>query len=471
MLRAIWNDATPPTTASRVLAMVGVAVYDAVDGVRPGYDLYPVPGLDAPPAPGASPEAAAVAAADRVLSRLYPDQQALFEAEYQATLARTPGGRPRADGIAWGRAVADAVLAWRSRDGSDAVVNYTPAPPSGPPGAYELTPPGYLPSLSPQWPQVNPWAMTSAAQFLPPGPPALDSAQYAADFNRTKSLGAIDSTTRTPDQTLYAHFWADVSGHSVTPPGHWDEIAEHASLQRHLGLEENARLFALLNIGLADAAIICWDGKYTYNFWRPVTAIRYPGDSAINPATASDPTWTPLWTTPNFPEYASGHSTFSGTADVILTAAFGPATRFTVGSDDMPGYTRSFTSFSQAADEAGESRVVGGIHFETANHDGLRSGRELGRFVVQHFLLPAHHRRDGRHPEGAGEGRPGRGGDQDLVVDPRRAAFRAGDPGPALAEVELPPPGRGGSAPIDAGAALGYRGKGPARNLSGADGD
>jgi hypothetical protein len=395
MLRAIWNAAAPPSPASRVEAMVGVAVYDAVDGIHPIDAVYPVPGLSARPAKDAAREAAAIAAADTVLNSLYPDQQAMFDAEYQATLARIPDNRPKIDGIAWGQAVADAVLAWRSQDGSSTVENYKPAPPGGPPGQYELTP-GVTSALTPQWGQVTPWAMTSATQFLPPPPPALDSAQYAADFNYTKSVGGTDSTTRTPDQTQLAHFWADVPGHSVTPPGHWDEIAEHVSLQQHLNLQQNARLFALLNIGLADAAINCWEAKYLYNFWRPVTAINDPRASQINPATTSDPSWTPLWKTPNFPSYSSGHSTFSGTADVILTAIFGANHAFTVGSDDMPGYTRSFTSFAQAADEAGESRILGGIHFEFDNHAGLQAGRSLGGYIVQNFLLPLEDSGDAR---------------------------------------------------------------------------
>ncbi len=274
-LQAIWNAATPPTSASRVLAMVSVATYDAVDGIHPSYDFYSVPGLSARPSHGASPEAAAAAAAYTVLSSLYPTQQAMFDAEYQATLANTPAGRPRADGVAWGQAVGNAVLAWRSQDGSNAPSNYQPAPPGGPPGVYELTP-GVTSVLGSQWGQVTPWAMPSAAQFLPPPPPALNSAVYAASFNRTQLYGGVTSTARTADETLFAHYWADVPGHSVTPPGHWNEIAENVTLQQHLTLEQNARLFALLNIGLADAAITCWDAKYVYNFWRPVTAINDP---------------------------------------------------------------------------------------------------------------------------------------------------------------------------------------------------
>jgi hypothetical protein len=174
----------------------------------------------------------------------------------------------------------------------------------------------------------------------------------------------------------------------VTPPGHWDEIAEHAALEQHLNLQQNARLFALVNIGLADAAINCWDAKYIYNYWRPITAIRDPRADLINPANTSDPNWAPLWNTPNFPSYTSGHSTFSGAASTILASIFGPGFAFTNGSDDMPGYGRSFTSFAQAADEAGESRVVGGIHFSFDNTVGLTAGRQIGNYIASHFLLP-----------------------------------------------------------------------------------
>lgn len=395
MLRAIWTAATPPPQASRVEAMVGVAVFDAVDGIAPAYQFYSVPGLSGRPAHDASQEAAAIAAAYTVLSSLYPAQQATFDAEYKATLGGVHGGAKQIkDGVAWGQTVGNAVLAWRSQDGSNATSNYQAAPPGGPVGQYELTPGvgleasgNYLPPLDPQWGQVTPWAMTSDGQFLPPPPPALGSAAYAAALNQVESLGAANSTTRTADETLYAHFWGDANGYSVTPPGHWDEIAEHVSLQHGLNLIQNAHLFELVNMGLADAATTAWNAKYTYNFWRPITAIRDPRASQINPATTSDPSWTPLWNIPSFPSYVSAHSTFSGAASTILAAIFGDKTSFTIGSDDMPGYSRSFTSFSQAADEAGESRVVGGIHFSFDNVAGLNSGRQLGSYIVQNFML------------------------------------------------------------------------------------
>jgi hypothetical protein len=203
-----------------------------------------------------------------------------------------------------------------------------------------------------------------------------------------KAVGVLDSPVRTADQTEFAHFWADVPGNSATPPGHINEIAAHVALVEDLSLAENARLFALLNIGLADAAINCWKAKYVYNFWRPVTAITDPRAHDINPGTTSDPGWVPQWQSPPFPTYTSGHSTFSGTGAAILTSLFGPDYRFTLGSDDMPGVARSFDSFQEAAEEAADSRLYGGIHFRFDNEAGLIAGLQIGNFVAQNYLRP-----------------------------------------------------------------------------------
>src|ERR1051325_6494990 len=216
---------------------------------------------------------------------------------------------------------------------------------------------------------------------------ALYSAQWAFDFNLTKELGRSDSAARTAEQSEIARFWADGPG-TVTPPGHWNIIARDLALQRGNTLDQNARLFALLNIAEADAAIIAWDCKYAFNFWRPITAIPN-ADIDGNPDTVSDPTWTPFLVTPNFPEYISGHSTFSGAAAAVLGVVFGSADlSFTTTSEDMPGTPRTFSSFSQAAQEAGMSRIYGGIHFLSANVNGLSSGGALGLYVAQN-LLPA----------------------------------------------------------------------------------
>jgi hypothetical protein len=384
-LRALWNDSVGPTVASRDLAMVQVAVYDAVDAIDQVYQMYPIPGLHARPAAGASPDAAAVGAAERVLMDLFPDQVVLFRAEEAATLARMPDGPGKVAGLAFGRRVADALVAWRSHDGSGMVVPYVA---QNTPGYYQLTPPGFQPYLTPQWGFVTPWAMLSGSQFRPGPPPALDSAQFAADVQFTESIGEVNSTVRTPEQTLIAHFWADVSGKSGTPPGHMNEIAQSAALSHGLGLLQDARLFALLNIAEADAGISCWETKYFYHFWRPITAMRDPGLASVNPLLTPDPTWTSLWVAPPFPSYTSGHSTFSGAMGAVLTSFFGPNTSVRIGSDDLPGVVRSYTSFTQAADEAGLSRVLGGIHYMTDNVVGLAVGREVGLWAARRELRP-----------------------------------------------------------------------------------
>jgi hypothetical protein len=229
--------------------------------------------------------------------------------------------------------------------------------------------------------------MSTDGHFRPPGPPALASAQYAADYNEIKALGAAVGSTRSSDQSEIALFWADGSG-TETPPGHWNSIAQQVGVAQGNTLEDNARLFALLNLAMADAAICAWDAKYTFDFWRPVTAIRN-GDLDGNPATEADPAWSSFIVTPPFPDYVSGHSTFSGAASAVLAMFYGTDhIAFTTGSDFLPGVTRSFVSFSSAAEEAAASRLYGGIHFRSANEDGLHAGQDIGAWAVTHFLQP-----------------------------------------------------------------------------------
>jgi membrane-associated phospholipid phosphatase len=378
LLNAVKQDKTAPPLASRNMAMVHAAIYDAVNAIEQTGKIYRV---EANAPESASAEAAAAAAAHRVLVNLYPQQTATFDTALQASLAEIPDGVSETDGVNLGQSVADEILQWRSTDGANATVQYTPGTN---PGEWQPTPPGFAPALLPQWPNVTPFAMTNGEQFRPAGPPALDSEEYSTELNLVKQLGSSNSTERTAEQTEIAQFWADGGG-TYTPPGHWNEIAQDVSLQQGSTLAENARLFALLNIAMADAGIIAWDAKYTYNFWRPITAIQQ-ADSDGNPQTASDPNWTPLLTTPPFPEYISGHSTFSGAADAILTSFFGENINFTTESAGLPGVRRSFESFTQAASEAGISRIYGGIHFASANEDGLAAGRALGEYVFDNFL-------------------------------------------------------------------------------------
>ncbi|MEG3991049.1 phosphatase PAP2 family protein [Microcoleus sp. S28C3] len=379
MLNAVRTGNTAPPLASRNMAMVHAAIYDAVNSISKKYTPYLVE-ID-PPA-GTSAEAATAAAAHRVLVSVYPAQAATFDEAYASSLAKITDGKAKQDGIALGQQVADQIISSRSTDGIAKVVQYNP---KTDPGSWVPTPPALAAALAPQWAEVTPFAMTSGSQFRPPGAPALDSAKYAEEVNYVKEIGKSDSLTRTPDQTAIAKFWANGAG-TFTPPGHWNQIAQDASALAGNSLEDNARLFALLNIAEADAAISCWDAKYQYNFWRPVTAIRQ-ADTDNNPNTTADPLWTPLITTPPFPEYTSGHSTFSGAADAVMSSVFGSDFGFADRGDRTVNSLRTFENFSQAADESGISRLYGGIHFMSANVNGLSVGRDVGNYVVQNFLV------------------------------------------------------------------------------------
>ena len=378
LLDAVRTASSAPPLASRNMAMVHAAIYDSVNSISKKYSAYLV-SIDAPA--GASAEAATAAAAHRTLVGLYPAQAGKFDAALQSSLAKIPDGKAKQDGIALGQQVAEQFISLRNTDGITKVVEYTP---STDPGTWVPTPPALAAALAPQWPQVTPFAMTSGSQFRPPGPPALEGAKYAEEVNYVKEIGKIDSLTRTPDQTAIAKFRANGAG-TFTPPGHWNQIAEETATLTGQSLEDSARLFALLNIALADAAISCWDAKYEYNLWRPVTAIRQ-ADTDNNPNTTADAQWLPLVTTPPFPEYMSGHSTFSGAADAVMSSVFGSDFGFGDKGDRSVNSLRTYENFSQAADESGMSRIFGGIHFMSANVDGLSSGRNLGNYVVQNFL-------------------------------------------------------------------------------------
>lgn len=381
LLDAIRVDRTAPPKASRAMAVVNVAVFDAVNGILHSYTPYHV--TASAPA-GASPEAAAVAAAHKTLVGLFPAQQSRFDAERTASLAAIPDGAAKTSGISWGESVAAQILALRANDHSaDAVGFHAPFG-----GFWWIpTPPALAPALLPNWPLVTPWTMTTGSQFRQGGPPAPGSAEYTASFREVKRFGRKESINRNAEQTQIALFWADGAG-TATPPGHWILIAQGISEEQHLSLLENARMFALLGLTVADAAIVSWDHKYYYNNWRPVTGIRLANTDG-NPGTKADRTWEPLIVTPPFPSYTSGHSTFSASSARLLELFFGSDHfSFDTTSDGLPGVTRSFTSFSQAAEEAGQSRIYGGIHWQYDNVAGLASGRALGEHVFFNFLTP-----------------------------------------------------------------------------------
>ncbi len=255
------------------------------------------------------------------------------------------------------------------------VSRYAPRPA---PGRWRPTPPGHRPPLLPGWGSARCLALGDTAAFRPPDPPDLTSAGYAAAYRQVRDLGGGGSRLRTRDQTEVAFFWADGDG-TVTPPGHWNRIAQAAARARGTTLAESARLFALLNVAMADAGVVCWECKFRFDVWRPVTAVRE----------AEDPDWSPLLVTPPFPAYTSGHSSFSGAAAAALAAFFGTDdVGFRSTSDGVPGVVRSFPGFWAAAKEAGMSRIYGGIHWSFDNEAGLRCGREVGEYVAAHHFRP-----------------------------------------------------------------------------------
>ncbi len=388
---ADWNHImleatlTPPATAApvstRSTAMVQAAVFDAVNGIDPRYTPIFV-GHIGPR--HASQRAAAVQAAYAILIRLYPAQSDTLDQQRSASLAGISRGwnAERAEsiqkGIEWGQEVADAIWAWRSDDG----FANTPPPFTGgtAPGEWRPTPPAFAPALAPQLAHVTPWVIKSPSQFRPPAPPALSSTEYAADFNETKLMGSTSSASRTADQTDFALFWQ-----AGNPPDFWNPVAISLAAKHHFSLLQTARLLAQINLAMSDSMIGCWDAKYTYVSWRPITAITL-ADTNTNPDTAPDPAWTPLIVTPPFPEYPSAHSCASGAAARVLAHYFGENTAITVTSDALPGQIRSFASFSAALDEVVDARVFGGIHFRTACLAGQALGNAVGEYVIKHSL-------------------------------------------------------------------------------------
>jgi membrane-associated phospholipid phosphatase len=234
---------------------------------------------------------------------------------------------------------------------------------------------------------VTPFCLPDIEPYVSGPPPALDSPEYAEALNEVKSLGSKNSTTRTADQSQIAVFWSDFS-YTAMPPGHWQEITGELAFNRNLGLAEKARLFALVRLAQADSAIVCWETKYRYNLWRPVTAIQR-ADEDGNPATEADPDWQQNLNSPPFPTYTSGHSTFSKASATVLALFFGTdSISFTTTSDSLPGVYRSYTSLSGCADEVGMSRIYCGIHFQFDNRAGKLCGQKIAQFVSANYLLP-----------------------------------------------------------------------------------
>jgi len=365
------NVAGNPWT--RTLAMMHVSMSDAVNAVHNRYTRYT---LDIPTTQNASAEAAAASAAREILMRQYPGQKARIDAAFTAMLENVPDNPARAAGIALGEKVAAAVFADRQNDATNAPDTYRP-----------LTRPGvWVPTTPPlfsQYATAKPWGLKTASQFRPGPPPELSSPLYSHDYNETKEFGGVKSVKRTDAQSDAVRFWTQ--GNLFIA---WYQAAEQISARKGLGLAENARLFALLSMGIANCYILDWDAKFHYQFWRPITAIRN-GDQDGNDATERDAGWLPLNATPMHPEYPSQAGINAGTARSILESAFGTGSEgFAVTDAGDARLQRRFDSLAQMAEEHKEVRIWGGIHFRNSLNVGEAMGRKLGDYLVANYMTP-----------------------------------------------------------------------------------
>jgi hypothetical protein len=357
--------------ASRTTALLHAAIFDAVNGIEARYTPYKIR-VTAPA--GASAEAAGVAAAHAVLVRLYPDQKGSLDQALAKSLGRITDGPAKADGVAIGEKVAADLVAWRANDGASAPNTYRPVTT---PGVYVVT---TLP-VSSQWGKVTPWVLERGSQFRPGPPPALISSEWARDCNEVKEIGGVRSTVRTADQTDIARFWA------VVGPASWDPVLRAVAGAPGRTLLQNARLFALAEMAAADAYIAVFDAKYTFNFWRPITAIRN-GD-AHGAGIGRVPDWEPLIATPLHPEYPCAHCITSAAIAAVLEAEFGSTfPEVTMTSPTAPGVVRRWTTAKAFTDEVSVARIYGGIHYRTSMVVGQEMGKQIGTLAVQQYLKP-----------------------------------------------------------------------------------
>jgi PAP2 superfamily len=381
LLQLLQVPGAQPATMhpTRTMAITQLSVYDAVNAIEGGYAPYAFHGRASR---RASPDAAVAAAARTALLALLPSQAQAIDAKFQDSLSQIGSGERVRQGIRVGDAAARAVLASRANDGA----NVTPpvfTPGSGP-GEYQLTPPNFQQPAFTQFPSVRPFVLRSGRQFRPPAPPAVSSARYADDFAEVRSLGRLTSITRSADQTALGRFWGAAPVQNV-----WNQVAEMAGEAFHNTLAENARLFALVDTSLADGVIGLYDAKYAYHRWRPVTAIEALDTG--NPNAVSDPTWVPLAPTAADPSYPGAHAEISESAATALRDFFGTDRfDFSLTNASVPGVTRSFQSFSQAADEASASRIFAGQHFRYDEDAGQALGGQVGDFVSDRALVARH---------------------------------------------------------------------------------
>ncbi len=374
-----WNQqvfASGGPQLQRTLAMMHLAMFDAMNAIDPRYRPYL--DLPAPPA-GADPEAAAAAAARGMLVRLFPAQAAALDAKLIASLANIPSGAGKTSGLQYGDLVAQVLYQARVNDNilvpGPVYINGTE------PGVYQITTPGPPQPVNTGARDWVPFGLRGAAQFRPGPPPALTSVRYARDLNETKAFGDAASVVRTPSQSETANFFIEQSPFSLNRAAR-DEVASDGR-----GTMAHARLFALLNMAMADAVTSVFDAKYTYLRWRPVTAIRN-AESDGNPRTEADPGWSSFVATPPHPEYPAAHGTVTTAGARVLTRYFGPHHEFLATSPNVPGAIRQYQSFDAFAIDAGEARIFGGMHVRTSIDVGQHQGKQVANWVLGHYLQP-----------------------------------------------------------------------------------
>lgn len=362
----------PPPVQARDIAIVHLAMFDAVNSIEPRYTPYRIQ-LQAPST--TSTVAAVSAAAHGVMVGLYPAQLKYIDAELQTALASVPDGEAKTQGVQLGEKVAAAILQDRRNDGATAPDTYRPHAAAG----------AYVPTVTPagsHWGAVKPFGLKSGTQFRPTAPYALNSAQWAKDYAEIKRMGAKLGSGRTAEQTDIARFWEFTGADTYNSP------VRQISAAKNLGLTENARLFALTSLAAADAFIAIFDAKYAYGFWRPVTAIRN-GDIDGNDATERDAGWEPLIATPMHPEYPCAHCISDSSMAAVLSAFYGdaiPTVKLTTPTE--PGVTRSFSKLSDIGTEIINARIYDGVHYRTSGEVGAEMGRQIGEYVMQNFLKP-----------------------------------------------------------------------------------
>ncbi|MGH8019806.1 MAG: vanadium-dependent haloperoxidase [Opitutaceae bacterium] len=367
-----------PAARARTIAIAQLAVFEAVNAIVGDFEPY-LEKIDAPA--DASPEAAAVAAAHRVLVALLAESSGKLDAHRAASLAAIPDGAAEEHGIATGIAAADAILALRAGDGFDAEVPYSPGTS---PGEWQPTPPDFTPAYRPGLGLIAPFGMKRGSQFRVPRPPSLRSHKYARDHQEVMAVGAAESAERPQDRVDVARFFAAADTEQTHHPA-----ARQLSAAQGKTLSENARLFALLAMAGFDSAVACFESKYFYNTWRPIAAIR-EGDADGNRRTEADPEWTSLIDAPPFPGYPAGSSALDGAARVILEHFFGDCGfSVTLTHPDVPGVTLHYTNWDQLSGDVDDARVDGGVHFRFDQEAGFRLGQRVGRYLLRHELRSA----------------------------------------------------------------------------------